>query len=136
MVRQFLTAAAMISDDKDLTTEPSDTDSGEGRDGTGAEGVPGAGTDADDDKSTDFVPWDEANLKQMPVSKFAHQSVVKRKDVQVGQPVKIKPLLPKFDEPAPSEAEITPILQDDQIVGVKVACDCGTVHEIMFDFSS
>ena len=136
MVRQFLIAAAMTSDDNDLTTEPRDTDPGEGSAGTDMEGVPGAGTDADDDKSTNFVPWDEANLKQMPVSKFAHQSVVKRKDVQVGQPVKIKPLLPKFDEPAPSEAEITPILQDGQIVGVKVACDCGTVHEIMFDFSS
>ena len=126
----------MISDDNDLTTEPSDTDPGEGGDGTEVEGVPGAGMDADDDKSTDFVPWDEANLKQMPVSKFAHQTVVKRRHVTIAQPVKIKPLLPKFEEPAPSGSEITPILQDDQIVGVKVACDCGTVHEIMFDFSS
>lgn len=126
----------MISDDNDLTTEPGETDPGEMGDGSEVEGVPGAGTDADDDKSTDFVPWDEANLKQMPASKFAHQTVVKGRHVKVAQPVKIKPLLPKFEEPAPSEAEITPILQDDQIVGVKVACDCGTVHEIMFDFSS
>ncbi|MCH8327118.1 MAG: hypothetical protein IID15_01170 [Candidatus Marinimicrobia bacterium] len=125
----------MIANDDDLTTDPSDSDPSEGGDSAG-DGIPGTGADSAEDVGSEFVPWNEANLKQVPVPMFLHQSVVKSKHVQVAEPVKIKPLIPKYSEPAPSEAEITPILKDDQIVGVKVACDCGTVHEIMFDFSS
>lgn len=126
----------MNADDNDLTKDPGAIDPGEGDAGTEGEENQGAGADSGERESGEFVPWATANLKQMPVSKFAHQSVVKRKYVKTGRPVKIKPRIPTFEEPTPSEAEITPILQDDQIVGVKVACDCGTVHEIMFDFSA
>ena len=122
----------MIDDENDMNTVPGDTDPADADPGEAAQ--EDADLNAADTDRDDFVRWDESKLKQVPISNLGYRTIVKKRFVENEAPIKITPAIPKSRLHSQADADITPILQDEQIVGVQVACHCGSVHEIMFDY--
>lgn len=84
----------------------------------------------------DFVPWDESNFKQVPSSKVAHRKIILSRLVSEDVRKVIVPQMPDNLDEDSEEADITPIMEGDQITGVRVECPCGRVHEVRFEFDS
>ena len=88
--------------------------------------------DAGKSPTPKFVPWKEEPLLSRASSILQHQSIIKRKNVRSGKPRTIVPRMPVDEKP--EEAEITPIVEGDRVVGIKVVCGCGMTHEIRFEY--
>lgn len=83
-----------------------------------------------------FVPWESSKFKRIPKSQLAHRTIVQSKYLSSGGRTLIVPQMPPGVEDDNSKADISPMMDGDQIVGLKVVCSCGIVHEIMFEYSS
>ena len=83
-------------------------------------------------QTTKFVPWKEEALPTTASSMLQHQSIIKKEHVRPGKPTTIVPKMPVNVEQ--EEAKITPIVDGDRVVGIKVVCRCGATHEIRFEY--
>ncbi len=90
--------------------------------------------DAADDAG--FVPWEEASFDSVTPSTLGHRKIIRSRLVTEKGRRKIIPTLPADSSAHAGKAEIEPLLDDGEIVGVRVACSCGAVHEVRFEFSS
>ena len=88
--------------------------------------------DTDKSQTPKFVPWDTDLLPGNVSSMLQHQSIIKKAHVRSGKPRTIVPKMPV--EVELKEAEITPIVDGDSVVGIKVICQCGATHEIRFEY--
>lgn len=79
-----------------------------------------------------FVPWKEEPLPREASSMLHHQTIIKKKHVRPGKPKTIAPEMPVNLEL--EEVEVTPIVEGDRVVGIKVVCHCGATHEIRFEY--
>ena len=84
----------------------------------------------------DFVPWEETSFDEVNPSTVGHRKIIKSRLVEEKDRRKIVPELPAASTPPQGKAEIEPLLDNGEIVGVRVACSCGAVHEARFEFSS
>ena len=83
---------------------------------------------------TEFTPWQEESLPAHATSKLGHRRIIKSVNVLRGEPVKITPHITLEPEPEPESMEITPLIEDDTIVGLRMTCGCGATHEVRFEY--
>lgn len=84
---------------------------------------------AEDDN---FEAWKEQPLPTHSNLAFAHQRIIKKRQVATGEPTMIQPPIPEVH--GSSQMEVEPILEDEIVIGVRVKCRCGAKHEILFDY--
>lgn len=82
----------------------------------------------------DFTPWREEPLPGRVTSKIGHRHVIKGSNVRRGEPVKVTPDITLEPEPEPESVKITPLIEDDTIVGLRMTCGCGATHEVRFEY--
>ncbi len=86
---------------------------------------------------TEFTPWREESLSAHATSKLGHRRIIKSGNVVLRrEPVKITPhiTLEPEPEPEPESVDITPLIEDDTIVGLRITCGCGATHEVRFEY--
>ena len=54
--------------------------------------------------------------------------------VKIAEPVKITHEISLEPDPEPESVEITPLIEDETIVGLLLKCSCGKTHEVRFDY--
>jgi hypothetical protein len=59
------------------------------------------------------------------------KSVIKKNELRIGNKHRIDHIEQHLET---GEPDIQPILEDDQVVGIKYICTCGKISEIHFDF--
>lgn len=83
----------------------------------------------------EFTPWHEEPLPQEAVSGLGHRRVVKKRDILQGKPVNIIHEISLEPDPSLEGMEITPVKDNDLLVGLKIECGCGRVHEVRFEYN-
>lgn len=84
---------------------------------------------------TEFTSWREESLPAQAISKLGHRRIIKSGNVVLrGEPVKITPHITLEPESEPESVEITPLIEDDAIVGLRMTCGCGATHEVRFEY--
>ena len=84
----------------------------------------------------EFTSWREEPLSTRAISMIEHRRIIKSDRVHQSNPVKITHEVSLEPEPEPeSESlEITPLIEDDNIVGLRMTCGCGATHEVRFTY--
>ncbi|MCH7939897.1 MAG: hypothetical protein IID13_09155 [Candidatus Marinimicrobia bacterium] len=98
--------------------------------GSGRENAGGGVTKAAD--ASGFVRWEEEVLPAGQNLAVANKVIVKKSNVRPGAPRTIIPKIPTHVDRR--SMEVTPLIEDDTIVGMKVTCSCGNSHEVKFEF--
>ncbi len=83
---------------------------------------------------TKFTPWKEEPIPEEAISELGHRKIVKKNKLHQGSP---RIIVPKFHlerNPKPETVEVTPIIENEVTVGLRLVCSCGTVHEVRFEF--
>ena len=93
-------------------------------------------SDSDAADEAGFVPWEKTSFDAVSPSALGHRKIIRSRLVEEQGRRKIVPAIPADSSPREGKAEIEPLLDNGEIVGVRVACSCGAVHEIRFEFSS
>ncbi|MEE9162186.1 MAG: hypothetical protein V3U35_04355 [Candidatus Neomarinimicrobiota bacterium] len=86
-------------------------------------------------RQTEFAPWREEELPAEAASELGHRRIVKKGNVRLGRPKMIKPEFHIEPEPHRESVEITPLKDKDEVVGLRLTCSCGAVHEVRFEFT-
>ena len=80
----------------------------------------------------DFIQWEEESLPSLSHLSIANKGIIKKRNVRQGTPQTIVPKVPSLNDQQPMK--VTPLLEEDAIVGMKVTCTCGNSHEVRFEF--
>jgi len=86
-------------------------------------------------RQIDFTRWREEPLPAQATSRIGHRRVVKSGNVRRGESVKITHEVSLEPEPEPESAEVTPLMEGEIIVGLRITCGCGATHEVHFEYS-
>ncbi len=86
-------------------------------------------------KQTAFTPWREEELPTEASSDLGHRKIVKKSNIRMGRPKKIEPEFHIEREPRRESVEITPLKDKDEVVGLRLKCSCGVIHEVRFEFT-
>ena len=84
--------------------------------------------------SPKFVSWKEQPLNTMATAALGRRKLIKKRNVSQGTPRTIIPEYNLEPEPAAEIVEITPLKEDDVVVGLRLVCSCAAVHEVQFEF--
>ena len=84
--------------------------------------------------SPDFISWREQALGIKVPSALGKRKLIKKRNVVQGTPRTIIPEYNLEPEQAAEIVEITPLKEDDVVVGLRLTCSCGAVHEVKFEF--
>ena len=79
-----------------------------------------------------FKPWNEDTADVQSFGVIGGQTVLKKEQVKAGERIVVKPQA--LPEPDRDPIVVTPIVEDDAIVGLQVSCSCGAEHEVRFEF--
>lgn len=82
----------------------------------------------------EFTPWREEPLPEASISQLGHRKIVKKGDVHLGSPTTIIPEYHIQPDPKPETVEVTPLIENEETVGLRLVCSCGTVHEVRFEY--
>ena len=82
----------------------------------------------------DFTPWSEEQSHSQATSRLGQSRVIKGRMVKIAEPVKITHEISLEPDPEPESVEITPLIEDETIVGLLLKCSCGKTHEVRFDY--
>lgn len=82
---------------------------------------------------TDFFDKDQGKIfTNIHQKNLSRKSVIKRDQLVVGQPRKIEHSLQVSE--SHHDGKVTPIYNDDELIGIIYECSCGKVAQILFDF--
>ena len=80
----------------------------------------------------DFIQWEEESLPSISNLASANKVIIKKRNVRQGAPQTIVPDVSALNDQ--QTMNVTPLLEEDTIVGMKVTCSCGNSHEVRFEF--
>ncbi|UCD37316.1 MAG: hypothetical protein JSW54_10845 [Fidelibacterota bacterium] len=101
------------------------------------DGSEGQGTEGDEASAdTEFTPWREEPLPLKQTTGLGHRRLIKKGKVRQGTPMTISHEVSLEPESAGQEQmEITPLMENDTIVGLHIRCGCGSNQEVRFEYS-
>ncbi len=82
----------------------------------------------------EFTPWREEPVLETSISELGHRKIVKKDDVHLASPTTIIPEYHIKPDPKPETGEVTPLIENEETVGLRRVCSCGTVHEVRFEY--
>lgn len=82
--------------------------------------------------TVDFKPWHEEPLPEETRGVISHQTIIKKEQIKEGRRKVIKAEVPL--EPDDEALVVVPIVEDEEIVGLRISCRCGAEHEIRFEY--
>ena len=82
----------------------------------------------------EFTPWQEEPIPEKIISELGHRRIVKKDNLLQGSPQEIIPQFHLESNPDRETVEVTPIVENEETVGLRLMCSCGTVHEVRFEF--
>ena len=85
-------------------------------------------------RQDDFTPWIKEQSHSQAISRLGSSRVIKGRMVKIAEPVKITREISLEPDPEPVSVEITPVIEDETIVGLQLRCSCGKIHEVRFDY--
>ncbi|MCK4579506.1 MAG: hypothetical protein KAU50_12010 [Candidatus Marinimicrobia bacterium] len=84
------------------------------------------------EEPTDVLKWEEKALPSFASLAIAHKTVVKKSKVLEARPTRITPA--ETPLAASEEMKVSPIIENEIVVGLNIACECGNRHEIRFEY--
>ncbi len=84
-------------------------------------------------RQTDFFDEDQGKIfTRVHRKTVGRKSVIKRDQLIIGHPRKIEHSLQVSEHS--HEGKVTPIYNDEELIGIIYECSCGKVAQILFDF--